>query len=401
MRVQVAEEERALKAVKKLWRRNSNTLGFFPEGAFAEALLKRTVLVAMEGGTSFLGYLLFREARGQASITHLCVSEHHRGKGVARALMSHLISLTKGLRGIGLKCRRDFAASDLWPRLGFVAEREEAGRGHDRKTLVYWWRANRDENFFSQAASQLRETQICAVMDANVLFDLLDDPSPKTVPAHSLRADWLDGELELCVTDEIFNEIARSEDAATRDRSRTFAQSFPCLPCQSGVFDRYHSCVLDAYKKERAKDHLNRQEESDVRQIARAIAAEAPFFVTRDRVLLALAEMIEDRWNLVALHPTDLIVRLDEVKRASEYRPARFVGTSLSLRRPKANELARIVSEFCNVRQGEGESAFRRRMQEYLAQPAVYPCLTLFDAKDSPLALVVSCRSSDCDNENE
>src|SRR6185503_6940914 len=99
-----------LEGVMTLHRLNAKTLGFFPKGAFEEHAKLRRIIAALESDGIFLGYLLFRIARGRATIVHLCVAESARGKGVARVLVDRLKQETKSLEGIGLLCRRDYDA---------------------------------------------------------------------------------------------------------------------------------------------------------------------------------------------------------------------------------------------------------------------------------------------------
>ncbi len=96
-----------LPKIKQLWRRNSETLGFFPEGAFEDHSKKRLILVAHSEDNQLLGYLLFRFSRGTTVIVHLCVNPTSRSKGIAKQLVQKLKEVCSESRGISLKCRRD------------------------------------------------------------------------------------------------------------------------------------------------------------------------------------------------------------------------------------------------------------------------------------------------------
>ncbi len=72
-----------------LHRLHSKTLGFLPAGAFEENAQGGRIITAVEKDI-LLGYLLFRVARGRASIVHLCAAKEARGRGVARLLVEHL-----------------------------------------------------------------------------------------------------------------------------------------------------------------------------------------------------------------------------------------------------------------------------------------------------------------------
>src|SRR5438874_1186944 len=107
MTVQAIDENSPhLETVKSLGREHSGTLGFLPEGAFHDYAHKRHILVALDG-SQCVGYLLYRVARDKAAVAHFCVAASARRKGHGKAMMRHLSSITKHLRGIILSCRRD------------------------------------------------------------------------------------------------------------------------------------------------------------------------------------------------------------------------------------------------------------------------------------------------------
>ena len=113
-----------LTSVKKLWRTHSDTLGFFPEGAFQDHSSKGWVLAAESKDGEFLGYLLYRcVSRGGpwpiAVIVHLCVMDESRLNGISRALVDHLfVRADKSFLRVEVKCRKDYTADKIWPKLG-------------------------------------------------------------------------------------------------------------------------------------------------------------------------------------------------------------------------------------------------------------------------------------------
>ncbi len=137
----IDETSEHLKTVKVLWRANSDTLGFLPDGAFSDYANKHGILVAVDSDDTCVGYLLHRVAKDRATIAHLCIADTARGQGHATALVRHLVATTGDLRGIGLRCRRDFPAYRLWPKLGFAVVNEAPGRAADGSELTLFWLA--------------------------------------------------------------------------------------------------------------------------------------------------------------------------------------------------------------------------------------------------------------------
>jgi len=118
-----------LPKVVELWGEHRATLGFFPDGAFRERAQQGQILAALDESATLMGFLTFRVSGGRASIIHLCVRTTARGGGVARRLLAEFEQrLDDSVRGIQLRCRRDFDASRIWPRLGFTAVSESRGR---------------------------------------------------------------------------------------------------------------------------------------------------------------------------------------------------------------------------------------------------------------------------------
>ena len=65
----IDESSQYMESVKLLWRGHSDTLGFMPDGAFADYARDRHVLVALNGNEC-VGYLLYRLVRDRVTIAH-------------------------------------------------------------------------------------------------------------------------------------------------------------------------------------------------------------------------------------------------------------------------------------------------------------------------------------------
>ena len=136
----VSEDSSNLDDVKRLWRANRKTLGPYPNGAFQERAQAGQIVAAVEDGL-VVGYALYYTSgrHSRVRLTHLCVDEAQRGKGLSRQLIDELRRRTRSHRGISLYCRRDYAEWCIWPKLGFVAVSEKVGRSKDGHELTYFW----------------------------------------------------------------------------------------------------------------------------------------------------------------------------------------------------------------------------------------------------------------------
>ena len=137
----IDENSPHLETVKDLSRKNSDKLGFLPEGAFDQYSKQRQILTAVTSKNQCVGYLLFRvsKTKRKASITHLCVDDTFQEQGIANQLVERLKDITRDLFGIGLYSRRDYSSNSFWPQIGFVYISEKTGRGKDLVPLTYYW----------------------------------------------------------------------------------------------------------------------------------------------------------------------------------------------------------------------------------------------------------------------
>lgn len=342
-----------------IYRAFSKTLGFLPKGAFKDSLRKRTVLIARNESDKIVGYLLYRIAKGRAAIAHLAVLETSRGKGVAAALMNQLIARTKHLEGITLRCRQDFKAHSFWPKMGFVSRRTVKGRGADNADLVVWHFDHNHPDLWTSSESD----RIRVVIDANVFFDICDISRTHHRMSTLLQNSWMNDSIELVVTPEIHNDIARSADTTVQNKSRTEVTRFTALRTDSAEVNRYVEEISQLYPQ-----HTSLRDRSDIRHVAHSIAAGIDYLVTRDRGLLEHGPAILQRYGLNLFTPSELICHLDAVEREAEYRPVRLAGSLATRTKFACDDLAAAVEAF-RCQRTEKHSDFRNLLERHLAMP--------------------------------
>jgi GNAT superfamily N-acetyltransferase/predicted nucleic acid-binding protein len=340
---------------------DSQRLGFFPKGAFEEYARAGQILLAFDERGELLGYLLYRVAKRRAMIAHLCTAPAARRKGVARALAQRLKNITKPLAGIGLRCRQDYDARYMWAKLGFVAINRKVGRSNDGHELTFWWFEHSHADLFSWASLDDPRQQV--VINANVFFDLQGRPTAESEASKALLADWVQDVVELCVTKEMLNEIDRAESPDLRQRSKAALTHYETLKCDDGIFQRV---------SEELKPHFPAsavlRDESDLRQVAYAIAGGASYFVTRDGPLHERCDWLYERYGLHVLHPAELISRLDVLAREEQYRPVRVHGSRLKGHALTEAEAEWAVASFRNVA-CERVNDFQKTVRRCLSHP--------------------------------
>ena len=397
LRVVVAEvstESDHFEAVIDLWRRNSQTLGMLPRGAFEEHARKGGILGAISEWDRCVGYLLFYVAQrsAKARIIHLCVDPVHRGQGIAHALFQRLKKNVGHLKGIELKCRRDYDLARFWESMGFVAVEDLPGRGSDGAELTVWWFDNGHPTLFSLAAQQRASETLVAAIDANVLFDLQDASRSTAEESQALLADWVQGAVSLWVTKEVYSDMNRCADSSQRQRRRRFVDSFPKLSCPEEEI-REVGVLLERILPE----PRNEADRSDMRHLAISIASGAQYFVTHDSALLRHGESIVDEFGMRILTPSTLVICIDELSREEDYRPVRLAGSASGSDQLVTDaDIENVIRDFQVSKMGERQTSLRRKLRSLLADPQGNRVSSIKDSEGEFASLIcLSKRDSD------
>lgn len=378
-----------LEQVISLARANSSTLGFLPKDAFIESARHRKLLVATDSGAKFLGYLLYEISRKKmlAYVVHLCVRPEYRKAKVATTLVHELKAVTRTtVRGIRVRCRRDFEANNIWPSLEFTAVGEIRGRGKKETTLTVWWHDYGHPTLFTYVDDLEEQSRVKVSMDANVFYKLNESTTQQTEECKALLADWLTETVELCITNELFNEINRHPDKEIRAANRRFAQKFPLVSGQENKFQEIYLGLRSLFPS-----RLTTSDKSDIRQLAWSIAADIQFFITTDPGLLKRTDEIFEAFGIRVLRPADLILGQDSLIREAEYQPVRLAGASIAVERVKPMEQL-LMNETFRAPQKETKQEFTALLNSLLADPHVVEVKVVKDS-DKPRAVIACDRS--------
>jgi len=223
-------------------------------------------------------------------------------------------------------------------------------------------------------------------MDANVFYKLTEPATRETEECKALLADWLTEGLELCVTDELFNEIDRNPDRAARSANRNFAHKFRLASGTENKFWEAHEILRSLFP-----NRLTVSDKSDIRQLARSVSAGTQFFVTLDPRLLQKTDEIFEAVGIRVLRPADIIVGQDALIRETEYQPVRLAGAAMGIERARPMEQV-LLNETFRASQGETKQQFAVLLNSSLAAPHAADVRVVKDA-DTPRALVAFNRA--------
>jgi len=369
-----------LDGIIDLWKLHRRTLGFFPKGAFETHIGQRLLIVAMNA-QAVVGYVCFRIARGRAALVHLCVSESLRGGGIGRKLFDAVKVRLRPLKleGIVVKCRSDYDENKMWPHLGFSPVTTESGRGQDGTRLTRWWhQLHHGNNIFSSAD----EDRLIAVMDANILYDTRRGNDE----TDGLLQGWIESEIRLFITEEMFNELHRArEQKAEKVRTASDSWDFPTLPVDDQLRDDVRA-QLKVILAPGSRD----SDQSDFRHVLNAIAGKADFFITRDEAILSAAGAIQAGFNVRVVRPSTLISDLDQLLHPSAYQRGRLAGSGYTCRKMSDISEDDLWACFGMTGQGEKKTDFLTRVRVVRSHPDTSEALLIDDLASRPNAVILT-----------
>jgi predicted nucleic acid-binding protein len=373
-----------LQKVIKLGRKNSNKLGHMPEGGFIEHATKKHILVALSPENECIGYLMYRVAYQRAVIVHLCVDRSYRDKHIAKKLINQLIHITQNLHLIELCCRRDYNLHNMWSSFGFIAESNKEGRSKDGKILTIWQFKHGHSNLLTMLTKEEIGSKLCAVIDKSIFDDLIQKNTDIQIEdSKFLWADWLQSEVELCLTDEIYNQIELNSNFNIVKKQKALANNFKRLSCGQKELESKYQQIIKDFPNTTDNDIYK------LRHLARAIASHASFFITHDTEILNKESLIYEKFKISIIRPSDFIIRLDELRKEVEYQPVRLAGTQIAKQIAKLEQIDLLTDAFLSKITGEEVNDFQQSLRSYITNPKQYEVVLIRDDEPEPLALII------------
>lgn len=354
MRFVRSQVDPAMVRVRHLSDQNKRWLGLIPYGAMGDYADRGRILVA-ESARAVVGYALFDLPSNRVRLAQLCVDADARDRHVARRLIEHLSGEFSDRTGIAVRCRRDWPANDVWPRLGFEPRSNTAGRSAAGHLVTSWWRDHGHPDLF--AAALLERDPTVLAIDTNVFRDIHETGRSDRSESMALRSEWLGDGIELVVTTGVKAELNRHPEPQVRERLLSALINYRTLRTDYATACEMRDAVLAEMPPEaRARDSslLN---DSLLAAEARIGAADA--FVSRDQVAVELLRQSVQLAPMWVATPSDLIVHLDELRDATNYAPTQLLDTGYSVAAPDSSsepDLYRLISH------SEAETKTRFRM---------------------------------------
>lgn len=314
---------------------NKQTLGFLPWAGFVEAARRGHVLAALGDDGSVAGYCLFDLPGSYVRITHLCIDPKSRGEGVARALIDTISDRNSSRFGLRLKCRTDWPADKMWPRLGFAQTAQVVGRSKAGHKLTIWWRSHGHEDLLSFLLKQNHGRRVA--VDANVYSDLHSGISRSGAHHSAALAPLIsDEQIKIVVSPSTRDELYSCNAPELRERLLSALVQYEQPDRSSGTDRLTDELIASVSLVELAKDPSLR---ADARFIAEAILADVEVAVSRDEnAVMVFADRVFDQYNVTLVNPSEIRSVLDAVESPGEYRPAQLLNTGYTTGRPYSQQ---------------------------------------------------------------
>ncbi|MGU3435041.1 GNAT family N-acetyltransferase [Actinomycetes bacterium M1A6_2h] len=343
--------------------KNRMTLGFLPRAGYMESALRRHIVLALSPDGSVAGYCLYSPTRSYVRIVHVCVHQNHNGRGLAARMVNAVSDLYPDLPGLRLKCRRDWTANKMWPKLGFEPRTDVRGRSAKGHLLTVWWRANeRQIDLFSVES---RQTDVPLVgIDSNVFSDLHSKHSDRKGRFSGTVALLAgDHQIELALPSSVPIELNQTKNDDDRRSLLESTVSYRRLSAtEEAVVSAQRALLASVDENSLSSDHslIN-----DARLIAEAGLGSADIFLTRDvNAIRHLGTPALDQLGISVIEPTELAAFLHRREFDNEYQPIRLQETGYEVVRGDHSAWSSDqVRAMLNAAGGERRSAFAGRLR--------------------------------------
>jgi len=205
--------------------------------------------------------------------------------------------------------------------LGFIYAGEKPAKSKN-KILTHWWLDYGKLNLFSNRDLQVTESSLCAILDLAIFQELCLSTAESNPEVFSLLADWLQSEITLCLTDEVFLQINSIEDSLKRKKLYNFALTFSKLDYDN-IETLSDSVISFCQEYNLALDRFSRL------HLIKTIASPAQIFITQNKSLLDIEDKIYDRFGLSLKTPTEIITQIDELNDRPNYQPVKLADKSV------------------------------------------------------------------------
>ena len=254
--------------------------------------------------------------------------------------------------------------------------------------MSIWWRDHGHPTLFSSAESL---GLLRVMLDLNVFIDLESSyKRSEQLESGALAGDWLADQVDLVVSSELLAEIGRHPDAAEKDRQLQAARKYLTVRTDHQALEATARQITDLALKTSGTDlSADPSDVSDVRHLAAASLSGTTVIATRDEGFIDWSAKVTGTTGVRVMRPSDVVLQLDELSRAQEYRPAQLESTQYALTPVRPRSDADLLP-FMHDNKGERKPGYLARIRRLLAEGPLWNRLILRDPRGDPIAFFVT-----------
>jgi GNAT superfamily N-acetyltransferase/predicted nucleic acid-binding protein len=302
--------------------RERKSFGFMPHPAYHTVSLEGRLIVARQRDSGkLLGYIIVGGTFPQARIFQTYVDSDVRGSGVGKALVEEVVRRSEASAFLSIRAE---VAEDLieanrfYRNLGFRTVRRRKGGATTGRTIISRVRELTTPSLLDLAtygdihgpalplSLATRTKPPLYLIDLNVLFDVTKRRG-RALAAGRIFAAALDNSINLAVSEEFIEELERAATPGMPDPTLELSRVLPRLRKPTREF--LEELVIElapVFFPTRASDRLTPQDRSDLAHVATALHEGAKGFVTSEKVILAAAQTLRERYDFDVISPVTL-----------------------------------------------------------------------------------------------
>ena len=340
-----------IKQIIRLADFNKKTLGFLPAGAIEEHCINGNAFVCLKG-TVLVGYILFsqRKSYPMVRISHFCVDKQYRGNGVSSDLFEHFKNSISNAFYIELSCREDYGLDSFWTKLGFNLIKAKEGRAVNEVSVLHLFRYPLQQNLLDIIEAADMRPKV--LLDASAVFDLelgnngFDENNSLLVHGN---------EVQFYVAKVVYEDMARQSNDAVRLNTLKKVKPFKVLNLS---IEKWEELEIEL------QEMFPNIAESDLKQLACAIANDVECFVTNDNQLLKIYQKFADSYNVIIYSPAEFYRNIDSILSREIVRTEPLPSAHGALEDMVFDEEG-LVSKYLNNAQGEKRCEFVGVLREH------------------------------------
>jgi len=305
----------------------SKELGFLPHSAYEEQALQGKLWVCIDCNSGdYAGHLMFGLNFPMMRVTQLHVHSHYRRHKIGSRLVSELVSYgeSRSYLSIIAKVASDIPANKFWENIGFITAAQKLGGESTGRIINHRVKELNTPSLLTLMTTDSKDKQTLTydstpwlknplyLLDLNILLDIVKGREFRIEASNIIRAA-LNNLIRTGVTPEFIVELEKNQKAKEDPLVDLARKAFPIVPLAD--VKRITQLLVElkhiVFPSRNKGSKRSKNDHSDLVHLATCITSKARGFITREKAMLRVKEVLFERYNIEILSPSDLSEPLD------------------------------------------------------------------------------------------